>query len=765
MIRIGVPTLLCLAACTCITSAARAASDIFTGAADAVFSKGANWNSGLTPTSDGTHDLLFTPAALPDGNYALNLDQSFFARSLSIGGTASRFSLFSANGSALHLANNGTLSTSVATVSIDNSVFLQGSTQLVNQLAATQNASLALNGSLTLLGGGTIISLGDRLSTTLNGSLEASAGSALSFTGPGRVIFNGNVSSNLSWIDVSGGSKALFLTESALPSSLTLQAQSGSTIAVRGNGSNNTSLLSTVLARITNPASYSGQLNLESSGSTQSYSGNLNFSGFSSSSFRLGTETSATIASTAVITPTPGGFRFGGGGGTLYVAAPLQGTTDLWFGADDGTAPSLFLQGGNTFTGKVHVSNGLLYLDGYKALPAGSSIVLGNSAYVGFTPRWTTTNSLSALIARVSKSDNASTAVIGFDALNPLTGSTSTSGLIDLSGFANPIYLGSSSYSAVILANATLKGPADGILRLAALRGSTLELRNSLTGANGINSLTLGHPDPVLSGTPGTYILSGNNNYTGGTRVNSGTLEVGASSATPLGSGAVTLSGATLRLGSSSGAVRSADLNNAIVFEGSGNRITGTGVINTRSRFSVGNGNWLAPGYSTMSNGQIRALGFRQALDFGQGGGLEVKISNPAGAAGVDYSLVGSFDKLSFSSTQLNPFTFKLVSYSLSGSAGTLQPLTPGTTYSLVLAMASNGITGFDSSAIMLDTSAFLTGEYAVSNYSFSLKSVSGGEQLILSFTPIPEPETWALMLLGSGSLAIPLLRRLRRRA
>jgi len=859
MIRIGVPTLLCLAACTLVPSAARATSDTFTGAADAVFTTPGNWVGGGSPVSDSTHDLVFNPAALPDGSYSLDLNTSFSANSLSIAGTSSRFTLRSSNGSTLILGSGGlstpysasartitlssllqlsanqtwvigentevktsglggtgtlskgglgtltlagvssktggilvqsgtlaltnstgqgsgdltlqsgaTLATAADNISLSNALFLQDGARLANQLAATQDAGLTLNGTLTLLSGSTLVQLGDRLVTTLYGSLDAPAASSLSFTGKGSVVFSGAVSSNLGSLGFSGGSKALFVTENALPSSLSLHADAGSTVAVQGNGSNNNALLTAVLARITSPSTYAGQLNLESSGATQGYSGNLNLSGFSSTSFRLGTATTATLTANAVITPTPTGFRFGGGGGTLNIAAPLHGATDLWFGSDDGTASSLFLRGSNSFTGNIHVSNGLLYLDAPAALPAASSIVLGSSGYASFTPNWSTSPSFANFLGRVSKSGNASTAVVGFDASTPSTGTVSTGGLIDLSGFANPVYLGSSTANAVLLSSATIKAPSDGILRLAALRGSTLEVRSNLTTANGVSSVLLGHADSVLTGTPGTYVLSGNNNYTGGTRVGGGTLEVASSSLTPLGSGALTLSGATLRLGNANSTVRLIDLNNAVVFEGSGNRITGSGILNTGGTFTVANGNWLAPGYSSpSSNGTslVRALGFRNGLGFGQGGGLEVMVSNPAGSVGVDYSTVGSFGSLNFSSTTLTPFTFKLVSYSLDGRAGTLQGLNAGTTYSLVLAVASGGITGFDASTLALDTSSFLTGSYSISNYSFSLQDFgNGGNQLILSFTPIPEPETWALMLLGSASLALPLLRRLRRR-
>jgi len=860
MIRIGVPTLLCLAACTLIPSAARAASDTFTGAADAVFTSPANWSGGSTPVSDGTHDLVFNPAALPDGSYALDLDIPFSANSLSITGSGSRFTLLSSNGSTLILGSGGlstpysasaraitlssllrlnadqtwiigentevktsglsgsgnlskgglgtltlsgnstktgsilvqsgtlaladstgqgsggitlqsgaTLSASANTVSLSNALFLQDGTRLANQLAATQDSKLNLNGSLTLLSSNTLIQLGDRLVTTLNGSLDAPTASSLSFSGKGSVVFNGAVSANLNSLGLSGGSKSLFLTESALPSTLSLHADAGSTVAIQGNGSNNNALLTAVLARITSPSTYAGQLNLESSGATQSYTGTLNLSGFSSSSFRLGTATSATLTANTVITPTPTGYRFGGGGGTLNIAASLQGATDLWFGSDDGTASTLFLRGNNSFTGNVHVSNGLLYLDAPTALPMASSIFLGTSGYASFTPSWSTSPTFTNFLGHVSKVDNASTGVVGFDASNPSTGSVSAGGLIDLSGFANPIYLGSTTADAILLSSATLKAPSDGILRLAALRGSTLEVRSTLTTANGVSSVLLGHPDAVLTGTPGTYVLSGNNNYTGGTRLGGGTLEVASSSLTPLGSGTLTLSGSTLRMGNANSTVRLTDLNNAIVLVGSGNRITGSGVLNTGGTFTVSNGNWLAPGYSgPSSNGTslVRALGFRNALGFGQGGGMEVIVSNPGGSTGVDYSTVGSFGTINFSSTALNPFTFKLVSYSLSGNAGTLETLSAGTSYSLVLAIASQGFTGFDASTLAVDSSAFLANGYSISNYNFSLRTVSGvGQELILSFTPIPEPETWALMLLGSASLALPLLRRLRRRS
>ena len=76
-----------------------------------------------------------------------------------------------------------------------------------------------------------------------------------------------------------------------------------------------------------------------------------------------------------------------------------------------------------------------------------------------------------------------------------------------------------------------------------------------------------------------------------------------------------------------------------------------------------------------------------------------------------------------------------------------------GASYTWTIATAANGITG-DVSNITIDRSAFSN----ATDGTFSL-SISGNN-LDLSFTPVPEPSTYALLALGLGVIGLAVRRR-----
>ena len=84
---------------------------------------------------------------------------------------------------------------------------------------------------------------------------------------------------------------------------------------------------------------------------------------------------------------------------------------------------------------------------------------------------------------------------------------------------------------------------------------------------------------------------------------------------------------------------------------------------------------------------------------------------------------------------------------------------TQGQTYNFTIFTANN-ITGFSTDKFLFDTTGFSTNVGPNAIFSIS----QSGNDLILSFTPVPEPSTWAL--LGTGVLAIgPVGWRQRKRA
>jgi PEP-CTERM motif len=65
----------------------------------------------------------------------------------------------------------------------------------------------------------------------------------------------------------------------------------------------------------------------------------------------------------------------------------------------------------------------------------------------------------------------------------------------------------------------------------------------------------------------------------------------------------------------------------------------------------------------------------------------------------------------------------------------------------------------FSASAFTINTANFENGAFSSSNFSLS---VAGGDQLILNFTPVPEPSTWALLGVGVCGIAVAGIRRRR---
>ena len=111
--------------------------------------------------------------------------------------------------------------------------------------------------------------------------------------------------------------------------------------------------------------------------------------------------------------------------------------------------------------------------------------------------------------------------------------------------------------------------------------------------------------------------------------------------------------------------------------------------------------------------------------------------------------------------TTASPFTFKILPIlptDANGSSLGLVPLnfSPANSYSWTVLTATS-ITGtFNANAFTFDTSAFGFGALGTGSFFVT----QSGSSLLLNFTPVPEPSTYALLLLGLGALAFTVRRR-----
>jgi autotransporter-associated beta strand protein len=255
----------------------------------------------------------------------------------------------------------------------------------------------------------------------------------------------------------------------------------------------------------------------------------------------------------------------------------------------------------------------------------------------------------------------------------------------------------------------------------------------------------------LVKNDSGSLRLEGASTYNGGTTINGGQIVAGNAAA--LGTGSVTLNGG--RLGLDAGLT----LPNAISFGASGGVLAGNGTIG--GAVALGQAAGLAPGFS------VGTLNFGSTLTWGSGAYFLFEVQNPAAAAGAGYDTINVTGQLNLAATAAQPFTINVISLASDGSNGSVT-VNPTATYKWQLANASS-ITGFTPTAINVDFTNFSavdgSGLTVVPPFvgNFSLSTSLDNTKLFLSFTPVPEPSTWALMIVGAGAVLFPALRRRRK--
>jgi hypothetical protein len=239
----------------------------------------------------------------------------------------------------------------------------------------------------------------------------------------------------------------------------------------------------------------------------------------------------------------------------------------------------------------------------------------------------------------------------------------------------------------------------------------------------------------------GYTVLNGNNTYTNGTTLVGGTLVAGSNTA--FGTGPVTFGSNLATLNVASGVTLANSLNLA-----AGGTLAGSGTF--ASAITIGSGVVLSPGNSPGT------LSFANGLTLAGGGSLNFQVQLANGTAGSGYDLVNvTGGLLNITASSGLPFTIDLQSLNGTGNPGLVSDFNASSPYSWTIFSAAGGVSGFSPTSFVIDTSGF-SNNPAITGFFVT----QSGNDILLDFSPVPEPSTYALFALGLSVLGFAMRRR-----
>ena len=170
----------------------------------------------------------------------------------------------------------------------------------------------------------------------------------------------------------------------------------------------------------------------------------------------------------------------------------------------------------------------------------------------------------------------------------------------------------------------------------------------------------------------------------------------------------------------------------------------GTVTVGDGGRFSPGN----SPGTAIVSG-----------LTFGSGGRYDFELNgaNATPGNGADFLNVLGNLHIAAGTTPNSVFTLAITSLNGSNQQAALGDFDPRQSYTLTLATAAGGITGFSANEFVVDTGAF-GNSLQGGNFTVLLS----GNSLQLQFTPVPEPAALSALVVGVAVVGC-VRRRVRR--
>ena len=292
----------------------------------------------------------------------------------------------------------------------------------------------------------------------------------------------------------------------------------------------------------------------------------------------------------------------------------------------------------------------------------------------------------------------------------------------------------------------------------------------SLSGAPALSTNLSGGFTKMGSGT---VILSATNTFTGPTTITAGTLSLAATGS--IATSQNIIAGDTQ---GHSGAIF--DVTNVSGFTlASGQTLSGFGHVT--GALAVGSGATVAPGIPVI-NGNLTTAGetWTGGGSTGATGGafawkLNVNDNAPgtqytSGATNTDKSGANwdqlSVSTLALSASSANEFNIRIIS--IAPGTPSSAAFDPGKSYSwTAVNVASGTIPGFSPSDFHLDTSGFTNPKPSTPLGFFSVSSVIDGsfDDVVINYSPAPEPGSLSLLALGSGGLLLRRRRRVRPQA
>ena len=559
--------------------------------------------------------------------------------------------------------------------------------------ALTVSGGISGSGNLTKAGSGTLIVSGTNTyngTTTLNagnltlGQQNAVQNSTLTMAG-GTLVFDSAVSGNAFTL---GG---LAASSSGAGFDIALQNNAGSPGAVAltvGNNSANTTYNGTLSGAGSLIKTGTGILTLNGnntySGVTTVSAGTLQFSAANN----LGNGSATNTISL--------------GGGTLQ---STNGTYDL------GANRSIALTAGST----LQANNGTLTVSGNvtgsSTLTLLGSVILTNA-----------NNSFSGLT--IGTGGTAGTVQVDSIADSGVNQELGTSGNIQMgtgSGSGTLVLVGSSAAQSTNKTVSVGSGASTGgafitnnntnSANTLTFTAATFNVANSssvnktltLGGSNaGNNTIQGGIVDNttfkvlLTKADAGTWVLSGNNTYTGGTTVNAGTLKVNNTLGSGTGTGAVAI-------------------NSGGILGGNG---TISGAVTVNGTISPGN----SPG--TLNTG---------AATYNGGGSYVWEVNNAAGTKGGDpgYDYHNITGNLTIGSSSGTPFNVNVTGLNTTNVSGAVSNWNPNAFSQFTLATASAGIVSYSSDKFSVSTGNF-TNNNSIGSGAFSVQK--SGNNLVLVF-------------------------------